>query len=188
MVRLPIGPFRKHLKMTKSKNMVTYLKKQDRILLEMNTGILLFGLVCEAIGACFVKSQGRFAVSLWFGIALAVVGTIHMAHTLDRALVSGEKAAKIITAGYITRYVIVASFFVAISISGVLNPLVMFLGYMSLKVTAYLQPLTHKFYNFLFHETDPVAEPLPENYPMEEIDTTGEKLSDYLQKNRKKRR
>ena len=170
------------------KNMIGFLKKFDKTLLEMNTGILLFGLACEAVGACFVSDQVRYASSLWFGIVLAMVSTLHMARTLDRALALGEKASKIITAGYMIRYVIVASFFIVVALTEVLSPLVMFLGYMSLKVTAYLQPLTHKFYNALFHETDPVPEPLPDDYPEEEIDRAGEKLSDYLPKNRKKRR
>ena len=165
-----------------------FLKNRDRTLVEMNTGILLFGLVCQVVGAFLVEHQGRYAGSLWFGIALAIVGTIHMAHTLDRALAMGDKAAKIITAGYITRYAIVASFFVAVSVTAVLNPLIMFLGYMSLKVTAYLQPLTHKYYNFIFHETDPVAEMLPEDETTEGADMTGDKLSGYLPKKRQKRR
>ncbi|MBP5282899.1 MAG: hypothetical protein J6Z22_10425, partial [Lachnospiraceae bacterium] len=36
------------------------------------------------------------------------------------------------------------------------NPLFIFLGYMTLKFTAYLQPMTHKLCNKVFHETDPV--------------------------------
>lgn len=37
------------------------------------------------------------------------------------------------------------------------------LGYMTMKVAAYLQPFTHKLCNMFFHETDPVPEPLPED-------------------------
>ena len=47
-------------------------------------------------------------------------------------------------------------------VTNVMNPLVVFLGYMSLKGTAYLQPFTHKLCNKIFHETDPVPEALPE--------------------------
>ena len=43
-----------------------------------------------------------------------------------------------------------------LSLTEALNPLVFFLGYMSLKVTAYLQPITHKLCNKLFREEDPV--------------------------------
>ena len=54
----------------------------------------------------------------------------------------------------------VAAVLVVIAVTGVMEPLVFFLGYMSLKVTAYLQPITHKLCNKLFHEVDP--EPVPE--------------------------
>ena len=47
-----------------------------------------------------------------------------------------------------------------LSLTEALNPLVFFLGYMRLKVTAYLQPITHKLCNKLFHEVDP--EPVSE--------------------------
>jgi hypothetical protein len=43
--------------------------------------------------------------------------------------------------------------------TGVLNPLVVFMSYMTLKVTALIQPITHKCYNRLFSEEDPVPKP-----------------------------
>jgi len=55
--------------------------------------------------------------------------------------------------------------FAVVGYTGALDVLIVFLGYMSLKVTAYLQPITHKLYNLLFHETDPVPEPMPEELP-----------------------
>ena len=58
---------------------------------------------------------------------------------------------------------------VIIAVTDVMNPLIVFMGYMSLKVTAYLQPITHKLYNKLFHETDPEPQALPE-----EADNCGE--------------
>ena len=48
-----------------------------------------------------------------------------------------------------------------------------FLGVMGLKAGAYLQPLTHKFYNWLFHETDPVPQPL-----IEEGETASENIEE----------
>ena len=65
-----------------------------------------------------------------------------------------------VTRGYLFRYFLLAVVLVIISVTEVMNPLVFFLGYMSLKVTAYLQPITHKLCNRLFHEED--LDPLPE--------------------------
>lgn len=139
-----------------------YLKRADRTLLEMHTGMLLYGIVCQVAGAFLAKDQLRYASSLWFGILLAVTGSIHMARTLDRALTDSGSAAKMITRGYVFRYLMVAVILAVISVTDVMDTLIVFLAYMSLKITAYLQPFTHKFYNMLFHETDPVPQALPD--------------------------
>lgn len=142
--------------------MMNYLKKADRTLLEMHTGMLLYGIVCQVAGAFFAEDQLRYASSLWFGILFAVTGSIHMARTLDRALTDSASASKIITRGYVFRYLMVVVILAIISVTDVMNTLIVFLGYMSMKITAYLQPFTHKFYNMLFHETDPVPQALPD--------------------------
>lgn len=146
----------------KTEKMIKNLKKTDRTLLEMHTGMLLYGIVCQLVGAFFAEEQFRYASSLWFGVLFAVISSIHMARTLDKALPSGEAAAKIITRGYVFRYLVVIMVLAVVSVTNVMNTLIVFLGYMSLKITAYLQPFTHKFYNMLFHETDPVPTALPD--------------------------
>ena len=140
--------------------MIEAAKRMNRTLLEMHIGMVFFGLVCQIVGAFLVKEQGSYALRLWFGVAFAFAGSIHMCRTLDRALLCGSDAGGIVTRGYLFRYFLLAVVLVIISVSGVMNPLVFFLGYMSLKVTAYLQPITHKLCNRLFHEVDP--EPVPE--------------------------
>lgn len=153
------------------------LKKADRTLLEMHTGMLVFGLVCQLVGCFLAKEQLRYAGSLWLGVFLAIAGSIHMGRTLDRALSIPESASKVLVSGYVVRYSVIAVIFIAISITEVLNPLIAFLGYMSLKVAAYLQPFTHKFYNALFHETDPVAQALPEDLEAEDVSEGSGELS-----------
>lgn len=144
------------------------LKRMNRTLLEMHLGMLFFGLVCQLAGMFFVQEQGYYAISLWFGIAFALAGSVHMCRTLDRALRCGKDAPGIVTRGYLFRYAVVAAVLIVFSMTGALNPLVFFLGYMSLKVTAYLQPITHKLCNGLFGETDPVPEPLAEESDAQE--------------------
>lgn len=142
--------------------MIEALRKRNRTLLEMHVGMLFFGVVCQVLGALLIGNRWNYAISLWFGIAFAVAASIHMCRTLDRALLSGQDASGIVTRGYLFRYVMVAAVLIVVSVTGAMNPLVFFLGYMSLKVTAYLQPITHKLCNRLFQEEDPEAEPLPE--------------------------
>ena len=135
---------------------IEMLRKGNRTLLEMHMGMLFFGIVCQLVGALTIGNRWNYAPSLWFGVAFAAAGSIHMSRTLDRALSAGSDASGIVTKGYLFRYVIVAAVLIVISVTETLNPLVFFLGYMSLKVTAYLQPITHKLCNKLFHEEDPI--------------------------------
>lgn len=144
------------------------LRRTNRTLLEMHVGMLFFGIICQVAGGLLAENKGNYALSLWFGIAFAAAGSIHMCRTLDRALLSGSNASGIVTRGYLFRYVMVAAVLIVISVTEVMNPLIFFLGYMSLKVTAYLQPITHKLCNRLFRETDPVAEPLEEELVSQE--------------------
>lgn len=128
----------------------------------MHTGMLAYGMVCQAVGIFFARDQMRYASSLWFGVMFAVTASVHMARTLDRALADSASASKIITRGYVFRYLAIIVILAVISVTDVMDTLIVFLGYMSLKITAYLQPFTHKLYNKLFHETDPVPRALPD--------------------------
>lgn len=129
----------------------------------MELGILFLGVLAQIIGAFMVKDEVMYAKSLWFGILLACASTYHMYRSLDRALDQPEKtASRMIFRAYVLRYVIVIFCLVVIMITEGMNPLVFFFSYMSLKVTAFLQPITHKLCNKLFHEMDPVPSAMPE--------------------------
>ncbi len=135
------------------------LKKTDRTLLEMHLGQLLFGAVCQAVGVFFAESQGRYAASLWMGIAFAAAAVRHMAGTLDRALRQEADASKLVLRGYVFRYAMLVLVLVISAQTRALNPLVVFLGYMSMKVAAYMQPFTHKILKRLFREEAASSDP-----------------------------
>lgn len=142
---------------------VDRLKQVNRTLLEMYIGLLFWGLVCWGIGAFLVENQWNYTKSLWFGILFAMINTLQMYRSLDRALDYDEKTSnKMMVSSYLIRYVSVVIVLAIIMITEVMNALVVFLAYMGMKVAAFLQPFTHKLCNKLFHETDPVAMALPE--------------------------
>ena len=93
-----------------------------------------------------------------------MVSMVHMYRCLDRGLDLDEKnATKVITAGYLIRFIAFAVVAIITTVAEILNPLILCLGYVFiLKVAVYSQPFTHKLYNKLFHETDPIPEPLVE--------------------------
>ena len=142
--------------------MIHRVKEMNRALLELDLGILFGGVACQAVGMWFAGSRGLYAAALWLGILLALLGTWHMYRTLDRALDLGDGASRAVVTGGLLRYGILCIVLGVIMLTDVLNPLVVFLGYMMMKVAAYLQPFTHKLCNGFFHETDPVPAPLPE--------------------------
>lgn len=146
------------------------LKRKNRTLLEMHTGILFLGLICQIVGAFIVQNQAFYAKSLWFGILLSMTGAVHMYRSLDRALDYDEKnATKLMFRAYMIRYIFIVVIMAIIMVTEVLNPLVVFMAYMSLKVTAYIQPITHRLFNILFHETDPIPQAMPEEEPLEDV-------------------
>ena len=143
--------------------------------MEMHLGMLCFGFLCQVAGViCALAGvkvfadQRDYSLSLWVGIVLAMLSAVHMYRTLDRSLDLGEAAAKMILKGYVIRYVLIVLIMLIIIMTKSMNPLVVFLGYMSLKVSALIQPVTHKFTNWFFHETDPEPMPMAEEDQSEE--------------------
>lgn len=120
-------------------------QKLRHVLRELIAGILFFGIICEAVGVWFVKDRFGYTVGILIGVILAVAMAIHMAWTLDRALdLPQTDAQKKIRTGSISRYAIIVLILGIMMYTGFANPLAGFLGLMSLKVAAYLQPFTHK--------------------------------------------
>ncbi len=146
--------------------MIEKVKKINRALVELWTGIIFVGLLCQFVGMWFAEDKRLYTIALWIGVVLALVTVVHMYRTLDKALDLGAGAQKVVLTANMVRYGCIVLVFVIVLWTGVLNPLITFLGLMSLKVAAYLQPFTHKLCNKVFHEVDPIPEPLPD----EEID------------------
>ena len=144
--------------------MIEKARKINRTLLELYLGMVFLGVICWLIGAFFVSDQGYYALSLWFGVLTACVNATHMNRTLEKALYfDAADASKTVTGGYLIRYVALVILFGIIMITKVMNPLVVFLGCMTLKGAAYLQPFTHKLCNKIFRETDPIPQPMAED-------------------------
>lgn len=117
----------------------------NKTLIELLTGILLFGMICQIAGAFFVKDLASYSSGLWIGIVTALATAVHMYHSLDRALdLDAGSASKKIQVQSIIRYVFIVIIMGITMVNGYTNPLAAFLGIMGLKVAAYLQPFTHK--------------------------------------------
>lgn len=120
-------------------------EKIDTTLFELMIGTLPFGLLCQVIGVFFVENKLSYSLGLWIGILTAMGMAYHMWWTLNRALGAEEKAAtQYLTRTNLLRYAVVAVILGVVMVTGFANPIATFLGIMGLKVSAYLQPFTHK--------------------------------------------
>lgn len=116
----------------------------NRTLFELETGILLFGILCQ-IPVFLVKEKAGYSLGLWIGIVAAMLGAFHMWWSLDRALDLPEKAAvRSMSTHNIIRYLAFVVIIGGIAVSGIANPLSAFLGIMSLKASAYMHFITRK--------------------------------------------
>lgn len=114
---------------------------------ELLLEILIYGMVVQLAGVWFVDNKVQYTIGLWIGIIIAMGMAVNMAvvilDTVD-AMAEGRSNVKI--AFYaILRYIVVVLAFIVVWYFEMGNLISMFLGVMGLKVSAYLQPFTHKF-------------------------------------------
>lgn len=134
-------------------------RKEDKIphliLKELFVGILVFGLLCEFIGVWFVADKMGYCLGVLIGVILAAGMAAHMSWSLEKSLdlVQGE-AEKQIRKYSVIRYFVIVVVFAVVMVTHLANPLAAFLGIMSLKVAAYLQPFTHKCYKKIYKDEE----------------------------------
>ncbi len=122
------------------------LKRINPALPQLIAGILLYGIVLQLTGMWFVNDKLEYTLGLWIGIALAIGMAINMAIVILDAVDAAATSGRAVRTGFwsVLRYVVVVGVFVAAWYFKLANPLIMFLGLMGLKVSAYLQPMFHK--------------------------------------------
>ena len=118
---------------------------RDETLQEMLLAMPMFGLVCQITIIWFVEDKSGYSLGLWVGILTAACMAIHMNKSLETAFRYDESTAqKIVVKNNLIRYSCVVVICFLVMKSGFMNPLATFLGLMALKVSAYVQPFTHK--------------------------------------------
>lgn len=116
----------------------------NRTLFELETGILIYGVVCQLV-IMLIRNRPGYSLGLWIGIVTAMLGAFHMWWSLNRALDLPEKAAvRSMSTHNIIRYLVFVLVVGAAAVTQIANPLFIFLGIMSIKVSAYMHFLTQK--------------------------------------------
>ncbi|MGN0376425.1 MAG: hypothetical protein ACI4ED_02200 [Suilimivivens sp.] len=132
--------------------MKALILKMNRTLFELETGILIFGIICQLVILPF-EERADYSTGLWIGILTALFAAWHMWRGLDRGLDLGEKGAvSYLGRQNIIRYVLIVIILILTAVTGLGNPLTAFIGVMGLKVSAYMQPFTGKISKLLYGE------------------------------------
>lgn len=122
----------------------SWKKKIDGTLFDLCLGIFLYGIICQVV-ILFFPHTPEYSIGLWIGIFLGIFGSIHMWWSLDRGLEMASKdAMKTVGTQSILRYLVLVIAMALLVVSGFANPLFAFLGYMGMKISAYMQPFTRK--------------------------------------------
>ena len=126
------------------------IKNMSSVLKELLLGIIILGVVIQIIGLIFVKDRGLFALGLWIGVVCSMAMAVHMEWALVTGMDMGDGARGHIVKHSVIRYAVVLIIFglLAYFLKYALVPC--FLGIMTLKVAAYLQPFTHKIISRLY--------------------------------------
>ena len=123
------------------------LRRINQALPELLLGIVLYGFMIQIVGVWFVEDKVQYSVGLWAGIILAMGLAVNMAVViLDTVEAMAEKRSYRKASLYaVLRYLAVVLGVIVVWYFELGNVLAMFAGVMGLKVSAYLQPVTHKF-------------------------------------------
>ena len=120
------------------------IKKMSSVLKELILEIFIFGIVFQIVGAFLVKDQASYAMGLWIGIVCAALMAAHMEWALVTGMDMGDGARGHIQKHSMIRYGVVLIIFALLAYFFKATIVPCFLGLMTLKVAAYLQPFTHK--------------------------------------------
>lgn len=127
---------------TKLKNKIC---RCHETLVELIVGIIPVTVLIGAIGTIFVSDRAAFLLSLGLGAGAAVLLAVHMFVTIDRSLdMFAEDASKYSRRNYVLRLI----FMILLVLCGLKLPVLhfpgLFLGLLTLKVSVYLRPVSHR--------------------------------------------
>lgn len=114
-------------------------------LIELLLGILIYAIPGEIVVWLVTERKLFSTIGFLAGVALAVFMTIHMAIIIEESVSRGEVGAlKHVRIGYIIRIAVFVVVFLLLFFLGIGDVVTALFGLISLKVSAYLRPLTHK--------------------------------------------
>ncbi|MBO5278900.1 MAG: hypothetical protein J6B06_05375 [Lachnospiraceae bacterium] len=122
------------------------MRNINKTVWELLLGILFSGIILEIVGTMIVKDKLYYSIGLGTGVILAVFMTFSIHSSVVKAVDVGERGAKAkMITSYVFRTVLVVAVIIIVGVTKLGNLVGLLLGIMTLKVAAYIQPVTHKF-------------------------------------------
>lgn len=119
------------------------LRRLNKVLPELILGILLYGIILQAVGVWLSEDKLMYTTGLWIGIALAIGMAIHIAVVIEDAVSLNSGRTKLVAMSLL-RYALAAAVLFATAYFQLGSVIAAFLGVMGLKIAAYAQPFIHK--------------------------------------------
>ena len=121
------------------------MQNTKHMLYELLAGIVFFFLLF-LLGNIFASNRTAYTLGLLMGCIIAGIMSMHMYHALEQAMLYDEEtAAKKVQKGTMLRFLLmIAGLAAALVFPEWISVIGVALGVLSLKFSAYLQPLTHK--------------------------------------------
>lgn len=110
-------------------------------------GIVIFGIIALIIPIFFVQQKLYYALGLLIGLCCAVFSACNMAKGIAQAVDYDEgTATRQMQRGSAFRYGVELVILGILMVFNFASPIAAFIGMISLKVSAYLAPFTHKLF------------------------------------------
>ncbi|MCR4695456.1 MAG: hypothetical protein K5773_09070 [Pseudobutyrivibrio sp.] len=126
--------------------MINWMKRLNPALPGLVLGILIYGLLVEAVGVWFVSEKFLYTTGLFIGIACAIFMAIHISMIIEESIRIGKGHEKWLSFKSVMRYLIVCAVMVLMTWLKLGNMFTALIGIFGLKVSAYAQPLLYKFF------------------------------------------
>ena len=123
------------------------MKEADETLRDLKTGIVIITIIFELLALIFAPDKLAFCLGILLGGIVAFILSIHMYSSLDMALdMDSDSASKYIRKKTGVRLLIMGLAVLAACIfPAYLNVLGVTAGILGLKLSAYAQPVIHKY-------------------------------------------
>lgn len=122
------------------------MRNINKTVWELLLGVLFLGIILEIVGVMLVRDKLYYSIGLGIGIILAIFMTFSIHSSVVKAIDVGEHGAKAkMITSYVFRTVLVVAVILIMAVTRLGSLAGLLIGMMTLKVAAYIQPITHKF-------------------------------------------